>query len=320
MAALAVDGLVVRYGARTAVDGISFSAEPGTVLALLGPNGAGKTSTVETLEGYRRPTAGTVRVLGLDPIADRAAVVPRIGVMLQRGGVYPTMPASAVLRLFAAYYARPLPAEELLARLDLKRVAGTPWRRLSGGEQQRLSLALALVGRPEVAFLDEPSAGMDPAARRVLWEVIRGLRDDGVAVLLTTHDLEEAGRLADNVVIVDGGRIVAEGSPATLARSGAAAEIRFGGPAGLDLTALGQAVGGTVTEEGTGEYLVSVAATPANVARLTAWLAEQDIAVADIRAGRQRLEDVFLRLIGQQSAAEDDRAPRERGRRRRGAA
>ncbi len=322
MVALAVDGLVVRYGSRTAVDGISFSAEAGTVLSLLGPNGAGKTSTVETLEGYRRPTAGTVRVLGLDPIADRAAVVPRIGVMLQRGGVYPTMPAAAVLRLFASYYAHPLSADELLDRLDLKDVAGTPWRRLSGGEQQRLSLALALVGRPEVAFLDEPSAGMDPAARRVLWEVVRSLRDDGVAVLLTTHDLEEAERLADNVVIVDGGRIVAEGSPAVLARSGAAAEIRFGGPAGLDAAALGQAVGGPVVEERPGEYLVSLPATPANVARLTSWLAEQDIAVADIRAGRQRLEDVFLRLTGQQSAAEHDRAPRERGRgrRRRGAA
>ncbi|MEO5679529.1 MAG: ABC transporter ATP-binding protein [Acidimicrobiales bacterium] len=318
MAALAVDRLVVRYGKRTAVDGITFSAEPGTVLALLGPNGAGKTSTVEVLEGYHRPAAGTVRVLGLDPVADRAAVVSRIGVMLQRGGVYPTMPAGAVLRLFASYYADPLPPEELLDRLDLRSVARTPWRRLSGGEQQRLSLALAMVGRPEVAFLDEPSAGMDPAARRLLWDVIRGLRDGGAAVLLTTHDLEEAERLADHVVIVDRGRIVAEGPPAELARSGAAADIRFGAVAGLDTAALGRAVGGVVVEEGAGEYLVAVPATPANVARLTAWLAEQDVAVGDIRAGRQRLEDVFLRLTGQPSAAEEDRAPRVR--RRRGAA
>ena len=315
MAALSVDRLVVRHGQVTAVDGISFSGETGTVLALLGPNGAGKTTTVETLEGYRRPNAGTVRVLGLDPVADKGAVVARIGVMLQRGGVYPTMPAAAVLRLFASFYERPVPPEELLDRLDLRGVAGTAWRRLSGGEQQRLSLALALVGRPEVAFLDEPSAGMDPAARRVLWEVIRSLRDDGVTVLLTTHDMEEAERLADHVVILDDGRIVAEGAPAELARSGAAAEIRFGAPAGLDVILLGRAVGGSVVEERPGEYLVSVAATPSNVARLTAWLAEQDVAVADIRAGRQRLEDVFLRLTSQPSSAEHDRSPRS-GRRR----
>ncbi len=319
MAALSVEELVVRYDARVAVDGISLSAEAGTVLAVLGPNGAGKTSTVETLEGYRRPSAGTVRVLGLDPIADRAAVASRIGVMLQRGGVYPTMPAGAVLRLFASYYADPLPPGDLLDRLDLHQVARTPWRRLSGGEQQRLSLALALVGRPEVAFLDEPSAGMDPAARRVLWDVIRGLRDDGVAVLLTTHHLEEAERLADAVVILDGGRVVAAGSPADLMRSGAGGEIRFGGPPGLDAARLGEAMGAPVAEERPGEYLVSAPASPSNLARLTGWLAEHDIAVGDIRAGRHTLEDVFLRLTGQRSAAEDDRQPRAargRGRRR----
>jgi len=308
--ALAVDQLVVSYGDRTAVAGISFSAEPGTVLALLGPNGAGKTSTVETLEGYRRPNRGTVRVLGHDPVAERAAVIPRIGVMLQRGGVYPTMAAEAVLKLFASYYADPLPVSDLLDRLDLRSVARTPWRRLSGGEQQRLSLALALVGRPEVAFLDEPSAGMDPSARRVLWEVIGGLRDTGVAVLLTTHYLEEAERLADAVVILDAGRVVAEGSPAELTRSGGGGDIRFGGPIGLDSAALGASIGGAVAEERPGEYLVSVPATPANLARLTAWLAENEISVADIRAGRQTLEDVFLRLTGQRSTAEDDRRAR----------
>jgi ABC-2 type transport system ATP-binding protein len=287
------------------------------VLAVLGPNGAGKTTTVETLEGYRRPTTGTVRVLDLDPTSDRAAVAARIGVMLQRGGVYPTMPAEAVLRLFASYYADPVPPGDLLDRLDLRAVARTPWRRLSGGEQQRLSLALALVGRPEVAFLDEPSAGMDPSARRVLWDVIRGLRDDGVAVLLTTHHLEEAERLADAVVILDAGRVVATGTPAELMRSGAGGEIRFGGPPGLDTAALGAAMAAAVDEEQPGEYLVAAPSSPTNLARLTAWLAEHDVAVADIRAGRQTLEDVFLRLTGQRSVAEDDRRAR-RSRRRRG--
>jgi ABC-2 type transport system ATP-binding protein len=208
-AALSVEGLVIRYGQRTAVDGVSLRAAPGTVLALLGPNGAGKTSTVEALEGYRRPAAGTVRVLGLDPVADHAALVPRIGVMLQRGGVYPTMPAGEALRLFASYYDDPLPTDELLVRLDLRAVARTPWRRLSGGEQQRVSLALALVGRPEVAFLDEPSAGVDPHGRRTIQQVVRDLRDAGTTVLLTTHDLDEAERLADHVVIVVAGWVVA---------------------------------------------------------------------------------------------------------------
>ncbi len=314
MAALSVDDLVVRYGPRVAVDGISFAVEPGTVLALLGPNGAGKTTTVETLEGYRRPSSGTVRVLGLDPVADRAAVVPRIGVMLQQGGVYPTMPAGAVLRLFASYYPHPVAPDDLLDRLDLQAVARTPWRRLSGGEQQRLSLALALVGRPEVAFLDEPSAGMDPAARRVLGAVIRGLRSDGVTILLTTHDIEEAEKLADAVVIVDGGRVVAAGTPDDLMRSGGGDEIRFGGPPGLDAAALAAAVGGAVAEDRPGEYVVSLAATPSNLARLTARLAEQDVAVADIRAGRQRLEDVFLRLTARPSAAEGERSSRRRRR------
>ncbi len=197
VAAIEIADLRVQYGEVTAVDGLSFSVDAGRVLALLGPNGAGKTTTVETLEGYRRPTSGTVRVLGLDPIGEHAALVPQIGVMLQRGGIYPGMPAGEAVRLFAAYYNDPEDPVELMVRVGLHGVARTPWRRLSGGEQQRLSLALAMVGRPRVAFLDEPTAGMDPAARQVLWGIVRELRDRGVCVLLTTHYLEEAERLAD---------------------------------------------------------------------------------------------------------------------------
>jgi ABC-2 type transport system ATP-binding protein len=294
--AVEVSGLVVRYGDVVAVDGVSFSAEAGSVLALLGPNGAGKTSTVETLEGYRRPTAGSVRVLGLDPVADRRRVTPQIGVMLQRGGVYPGMHARDALRLFASYYPKPLAVHELLARVGLEAVASTPYRRLSGGEQQRLSLALALIGRPRVAFLDEPTAGMDPAARQTLWAVVRSLREDGVCVVLTTHYLEEAEKLADHVVIVDHGQVVSSGTPAELMASGAGDEIRFGAPPGLDVAALGLALGGDVREERPGEYVAAVTATPANVAALTAWLAAHDLPLADLRAGRQTLEDVFLRL------------------------
>jgi ABC-2 type transport system ATP-binding protein len=299
MPALAVSGLVVRYGSVVAVDGVSFSAERGEVVALLGPNGAGKTSTVETLEGYRRPSAGSVRVLDLDPVADAGALVPRIGVMLQSGGVYPGMSSREALTLFASSYDDPAPVVERLARVGLDGPVGrTAWRRLSGGEQQRLSLALALVGRPEVAFLDEPTAGIDPGGRLVIREVIRSLRDAGVCVLLTTHELEEAERLADRVVIIDHGRVVADGTPTDLRASGsAAAELRFGAAPGLDVAALGARLGGAaVVEERPGEYLASVAPTPAAVAALTAWLAERDLPLADLRAGRQSLEDVFLRL------------------------
>jgi ABC-2 type transport system ATP-binding protein len=295
--AVEVSGLVVRYGGVAAVDGVSFSASAGSVLALLGPNGAGKTTTVETLEGYRRPSDGSVRVLGLDPVADRRRVAPQIGVMLQSGGVYPGMNARDAVRLFASYYHQNvLAADGLLEQVGLVDVATVPYRRLSGGEQQRLSLALALVGKPRVAFLDEPTAGMDPAARQTLWGVVRGLRDDGVCVVLTTHYLEEAERLADWVVIIDHGRVVSAGSPAELMASGAGDEIRFGAVAGLDVSALGAALGGVVSEERPGEYVARVAATPANVAALTAWLAQHGVALADLRAGRQTLEDVFLRL------------------------
>jgi len=298
VAAIEIADLRVQYGEVTAVDGLSFSVDAGRVLALLGPNGAGKTTTVETLEGYRRPTSGTVRVLGLDPIGEHAALVPQIGVMLQRGGIYPGMPAGEAVRLFAAYYNDPEDPVELMVRVGLHGVARTPWRRLSGGEQQRLSLALAMVGRPRVAFLDEPTAGMDPAARQVLWGIVRELRDRGVCVLLTTHYLEEAERLADAVVIVDRGRKVAEGTPAALMASGGAREIRFGGPAGIDVDALGSALEAAVLEESPGEYLVRAEATPQRVAALTGWLAERDVALADLRAGRETLEDVFLRLTG----------------------
>ena len=299
MAAVDVLDLVVRYSDVTAVDGVSFSVDAGTVLALLGPNGAGKTTTVETIEGYRLPSAGDVRVLGLDPVAHHRDLAPRIGVMLQTGGIYPGMNAREVLRLFASYFgSRAADPDDLIERVGLSRFASTPWRRLSGVEQQRVSLALALVGRPEVVFLDEPSAGMDPVGRNSLWELVRSLRTEGAAIVLTTHYLEEASHLADNVVIIDRGRVVAQGSPADLMTAGAGDEIRFAAPPGLDTAALGSRVGGPAREVSAGEYVIDVAATPANVAALTAWLAEHDMPLGDLRASRQSLQDVFLRLTG----------------------
>jgi ABC-2 type transport system ATP-binding protein len=298
--AVAIEGLVVRYGALTAVDGVSFEAAAGEVTALLGPNGAGKTTTVETAEGYQRPDAGSVRVLGLDPVADHAALVPRIGVMPQEGGVYPGIKVLEALRLFAAYHDDPLDPAGLLDRVGMADKAGATTRSLSGGERQRLSLALALVGRPEVAFLDEPTAGVDVGGRQVIRQVVRDLRADGVAVVLTTHELAEAEHLADRVVIVDRGRVVAAGTMAELVRGGGE-EIRFGAPAGLEVASLGERLGAVVTEATPGEYVVAAAPTPATVAALTAWLAERELPLADLRAGRQTLEDVFLRLTGTDS-------------------
>ena len=295
--ALDVSGLVVRYpGGVVAVDGLSFSADAGEVLALLGPNGAGKTTTVETLEGYKAPTSGTVRVLGLDPVADHARLTPRMGVMLQTGGVYPGIRPVEALALFASFYESPEDPAALLDRLGLRGVARTPWRRLSGGEQQRLSLALALVGRPEVAFLDEPTAGVDVAGRQVIREVIAELRAGGCCVLLATHELDEAERVADRVVIVDRGRLLAEGTPAELMSSSRRTTIEFGAPPGLDVGALAAALDAPVVEVRAGEYSVAAEPAPATVAALTAWLAEHHLALGDLRAGRQSLEDVFLRL------------------------
>lgn len=306
--ALEVSDLVIQYPGATqrAVDRLSFTASPGCILALLGPNGAGKTSTVEALEGHRNPTSGTVRVLGLDPRTEMKQLAPQIGVMLQQNGVYLTMNPRQVLHLFASYYeGRARSADDVLGEVGLESVANTPWRRLSGGEQQRLSLGMALVGRPRVAFLDEPTAGMDTQARQLLWTVIRKLRDDGATVLLTTHYLDEAERLADRVIIIDHGQIVADGTPDTL-RHASAADIRFAAAPGLEVSTLTELLGGLVTEVTHGEYQAMAEPTPKNVALITSWLADRNVLVGDLRAGRQRLEDVFLQL----TTTESDEATR----------
>ena len=296
MSVVEVSELTVLYGAVKAVDGLSFNAERGEVVALLGPNGAGKTSTVEVLEGYRRPTAGQVRVLGLDPLAQHAELAPSIGVMLQSGGVYSGIRPLEVLRLFASFYAEPADPVDLLERVGLSHRQRSTWRQLSGGEQLRLSLALALMGRPLVAFLDEPAAGVDVKGRQLIRSVVRDLAQDGTCVLLTTHDLDEAERVADRVVIIDRGTLVATGTPQELMSGSGGGEIRFGAPPGIDTASLGRAMLAAVTETSPGEYHVAVEASPGNVAALTGWLAEQDLALGDLRAGRQRLEDVFLHL------------------------
>jgi ABC-2 type transport system ATP-binding protein len=298
--ALAIDvvALEKRYGATRAVDSLDLAIGQGEVFGLLGPNGAGKTTTVEILEGYRRADAGTVRVLGLDPWRDGAKLRPRIGVMLQEGGLYPGIRPLEALQLFASYYDDPDDPQRLLSAVGLDDAAATLVRRMSGGQQQRLSLALALIGRPSLLFLDEPTAGMDPHARATTWALVSDLRDQGVTVVLTTHAMDEAEHLCDQVGIVDHGRMVACGSPAELMTGAVPDDTRFSAAPGLDVTALASALGipGRVSESRPGEYLIEEAATPVLVALLADWLRDHGVLLRELRAGTRSLEDVFLRL------------------------
>ena len=301
--ALEVRDLVKAYGAKRAVDGLTLSVPRGAVFALLGPNGAGKTTTIEICEGFRRADSGVVRVLGLDPDGAATSLRPRVGVMLQGGvGGYTAASALELLRLFAAYAAHPHDPAALLDTVGLSEVARTPVKRLSGGQQQRLSLAMALVGRPELVFLDEPTAGMDPQARRGTWDLIRKLQADGVTVVLTTHFLDEAEQLADSVVVMDAGRVVAAGSPAELTRAGAEGQIRFRAPGGLRLASLEAALpeGTRAIEEDTGRYLVTGDVNPQLLATLTAWCAGQGVLAESLSVERRSLEDVFLELTGRE--------------------
>lgn len=291
--AIEVDAVTLSYGLHVAVDNLTFRAEPGMVVALLGPNGAGKSSTVEMLEGYRRPNGGRVRVLGCDPIRDAVMLRPRIGIMLQSGGIYNGAKTGEVVRLFAAFYSHPQNPDELLDLVGLTDRARTTCRHLSGGERRRLALAVALVGNPEIVFLDEPTAGMDPKARIVTYEIIRDLRERGATVLLTTHLLDEAEDLADWVVIVDRGRLVAEGTPAELM---ATRGIQFGTDAKIARDAWPECLG-ALEPLRPGHYLVYADATPERLAAITAWAAEQGILLRYLSAGARCLEDVFLELV-----------------------
>jgi ABC-2 type transport system ATP-binding protein len=319
--AISVTALRKSYGSTRAVDELDFEVGAGEVFGLLGPNGAGKTTTVEILEGYRRPDSGAVRVLGLDPVRDGRRLRPQIGVMLQSGGLYPGLRPLELLRLFAAYYEPAEAPEALLELVGLQDTVGTPVRRLSGGQAQRLSLACALVGRPRVVFLDEPTAGMDPHARATTWNLVRNLRERGVTVLLTTHAMDEAETLCDRVAIITAGRLAALGSPADLTRNQSGDEISFTADAGLDAEVLAKALGldkGAATEVRPGEYIVRAPVTPARVVDLAGFLRDRDATLTSLQSGRRSLEDVFLTITAEASVTEP--APSEttaRTRRRR---
>ena len=302
-----VENLVMRYGDKVAVDGLSLSVERDSITAVLGPNGAGKTTTLETCEGYRAPQQGTVRVLGLDPRADRRALLPRIGVMLQDGGAWSGVRAVEMLRHVASLHAHPLDVGMLVERLGLGECGRTPYRRLSGGQQQRLSLAMAVVGRPELVFVDEPTAGMDPQARRTTWALLEELRADGVTIVLTTHYMDEAEQLADQVHVIDHGRLIASGSPFQLTRGTGNSTIRLvvtepfppGAPDSLQ-AALGPDLGVRPVNEQS--LMISGPADASTLATVSAWCQQHGVLPESLTLGQRTLEDVFLQLTGRELA------------------
>ena len=291
-----VENLVVRYGDLTAVDHVSFAAPVGEVTVVLGPNGAGKTSTIEVCEGFRRADSGHVSVLGLDPVSGHDLLSERMGVMLQGGGVYPSARVRDVIAHFCALHDRGMNADALVERVGLSHRAGATWRRLSGGEQQRVSLALALSARPDVAFLDEPTSGVDVDGRDIIRGIVRQLASDGCTVVLASHELAEAGRIADNVVMFVHGKVAASGPLGSLLQQ--RSTIRFTSAEGLDTVDLSAHIGHGVNPRGNGAYEVEVASTPHLVALISGWLAEHSLPLDGLDAGTESLEDAYRRLTG----------------------
>ena len=295
MHTIEVSDLTKRYGDHVAVNGVSFTVEPGEIFAILGPNGAGKTTTVESIVGLRTPDSGTIRVLGLDPQTDRNALRQRVGVQLQESELPDRMTVAEAVELFASFYADPADVDTLIEDLGLAEKRDTQYRRLSGGQKQRLSIALALVGKPKVAILDELSTGLDPQARRATWQLIESIRDRGVTVVLVTHLMEEAERLADRVAVIDGGRIVAIDTPAgIISRVSAEQKLRFRPSAPIDdrlLTDLPEVNG----VERAGPVLV-VTGTGNLIHAVTSVLAQHQVVANDLRVEQASLDDAYLAL------------------------
>jgi ABC-2 type transport system ATP-binding protein len=299
--AIEISGLTKRYGARAVIDDLSLAVQPGEVVALIGPNGAGKTTTAEVVEGYRTADAGSVRVLGEDPARGGRAHRARVGLMLQEGGIDLRARPAESLRQYAAFHADPLDPDVLLDELGLRTVAATPFRRLSGGERQRLGFALALVGRPDVLILDEPTAGMDPEARAVVRTRIKAEREAGTAVLLTSHELADIERLADRIVVLVAGRIAGAGTAAELS-AGLRPRLRFRLDAGLDedsLRALSNALGAMVraTEDAARYEVDGVEPSPRLMAALAAWCERAGRLIVESRAVGGSLEDAYFDLV-----------------------
>jgi ABC-2 type transport system ATP-binding protein len=301
-AVISVRDLRVRYGQHEALVGLSFEVRRGELFALLGPNGAGKTSTVEILEGYRRRSGGQVSVLGTDPWQAGPAWRAQIGVMLQETGPEPDLTVTECLRLYAGYYPDPWPAADLLELAGLDAHAGQKASQLSGGQRRKLDLALALTGRPQVLFLDEPTTGFDPAARRDAWEVIAALKDTGTTIVLTTHYMEEAERLADRVAVIAAGSLVSQGPPESLAARQATATITFTLPGGLTADDLPGPARAAASPAPGGKLALAVAA-PLPMLRIIAdWAEHAGHDLPDLEVRRPTLEDAYLQLTSNQEA------------------
>jgi ABC-2 type transport system ATP-binding protein len=305
--AIDVDQATKAYDGRTVLRGISFRVDAGETFALLGPNGAGKTTTVEMIEGYRRPDGGQIRVLGEDPARAGRNHRARVGLMLQTGGgVDPRMTAREVLRLHGRFHVAPRDADELLELVGLTAAARTRYRRLSGGEKQRLGLALALVGRPSVVVLDEPTSGMDVEGRTATRALLGQLRNEGVTILLTSHDLTDVERVADRIGIIDRGRLVALGSPHELSQAASRVlRLRLDAPLSQpDVRALEERIreghgAATIVEEGGSRYrLDAVEPTPQVVAVIAAWCGDRGALMVELRAGGGSLEERYVELVG----------------------
>ena len=294
---LSVSQLVIKYGNVTAVDHVSFTAQPGRVTVILGPNGAGKTSTIEACEGFLSPIAGSVQVLGLNPFLQRKQLNRQMGIMLQDGGIYPSARVGELVQQYCALYGNGVDANALVARVGLQAVATTTYRRLSGGEKQRLSLALALAALPKIIFLDEPTSGIDVNGRDLVRSIIRELRDTGCCVIVATHELDEAERIADDVLVFHRGNVVASGTLHEL-RSGRE-EIRFRSHSLIDVHSLSTTLGYTVEQTRQSEYTVAGTSDSRVIVQLTDWAKANNVDIGDIGAGSQRLDDVFRRLTAE---------------------
>jgi ABC-2 type transport system ATP-binding protein len=302
MSAIVVEGLRKSYGDVHAVRGISFTVEEGQVFAFLGPNGAGKTTAVEICEGFRTRNGGTVSVLGYDPARRDRAMRERIGIVLQSTGVDLFLTVAETVDFYRRAYPSPRPLDEIIEVVGLMEKRDSRVGKLSGGQQRRLDVAVALAGDPELLFLDEPTTGFDPAARRGAWEVIRNLKSLGKTIFLTTHYMDEAQNLADDVAIINKGEIVAQGSPATLGgRDTAATRLRFRLPAGAD-DLPGKLRAGAVVSNGM-VHLTTDDPTAA-LHELTGWAVERGIRLDDLEVSRPSLEDVYLDITGGEAGVE----------------
>jgi len=289
-----VENLSVSYGDLVAVDNVSFEAPSGSVTVILGPNGAGKTSTIEVCEGFRAAKSGSVRVLGLNPVSDHRALTERMGVMLQGGGVYPSARVRDVVSHFCALHNKGVNATQLVERVGLSNRSTGTWRKLSGGEQQRLSLALALAADPDVIFLDEPTSGVDIDGRDIIADIIRDLAARGTTVVLASHDMAEAEKVATHAVLFNSGKVIASGEILTLLTS--RKHLRFTSSVGLVPAELAVSINSPVVAIGDGVYEVASEPTPQLMTRISQWLADNSHPLLGVDMGTESLEDTYRRL------------------------